>query len=166
MQAVFVTAAERFGWGKEKSTATRGFGIAGGTEKGGYTAACAEVEIGADNTVHVRRLVQAWESGAVVNPDGLSNQVMGAMVQALGGALFEQIEFANGKVTNAPLRSIEVPRFKDTPQIEVILIDRKDLPSAGAGETGIVAVAPAVGNAIFAATGSRQRSMPMAKERS
>jgi isoquinoline 1-oxidoreductase len=166
LQAVFVTAAERFGWGKEKSTATRGFGIAGGTEKGGYTAACAEVEIGADNTVHVRRLVQAWESGAVVNPDGLRNQVMGAMVQALGGALFEQIEFANGKVTNALFAEYRVPRFKDTPQIEVILIDRKDLPSAGAGETGIVAVAPAVGNAIFAATGSRQRSMPMAKERS
>jgi isoquinoline 1-oxidoreductase len=69
-------------------------------------------------------------------------------------------------VTNALFAEYRVPRFKDTPQIEVILIDRKDLPSAGAGETGIVAVAPAVGNAIFAATGSRQRSMPMAKERS
>jgi isoquinoline 1-oxidoreductase len=166
LRAVFVTAAERFGWGKEKSTATRGFGIAGGTEKGGYTAACAEVEIGADKTVHVRRLVQAWESGAVVNPDGLRNQVMGAMVQALGGVLFEQIEFANGKVTNAHFADYRVPRFKDTQQIEVILIDRKDLPSAGAGETGIVAVAPAVGNAIFSATGERLREMPMARERS
>jgi isoquinoline 1-oxidoreductase len=161
LRAVFTVAAEKFGWEKEKSTPTRGFGIAGGTEKGGYTAACAEVEIDADKKVLVRRLVQAWESGAVVNPDGLRNQIMGAMVQALGGALFESIQFAGGKVTNAHFAEYRVPRLKDTPQIEVVLIDRKDLPSAGAGETGIVAVAPAVGNAIFAATGVRLRDLPM-----
>jgi isoquinoline 1-oxidoreductase len=161
LQAVFTAAAERFGWGKMKSTAERGFGIAGGTEKGGYTAACAEVEIDAEKKVHIRRVVQAWESGAVVNPDGLRNQILGAMVQAIGGALFESIQFANGKVTNAHFAAYRVPRFADTPEIEVVLIDRKDLASAGAGETGIVAVAPAVGNAIFAATGSRLRQMPM-----
>jgi isoquinoline 1-oxidoreductase len=161
LQAVFTAAAERFGWGKMKSTAERGFGIAGGTEKGGYTAACAEVEIDAEKKVHIRRVVQAWESGAVVNPDGLRNQILGAMVQAIGGALFESIQFANGKVTNPHFAAYRVPRFVDTPEIEVVLIDRKDLPSAGAGETGIVAVAPAVGNAIFAATGSRLRQMPM-----
>jgi nicotinate dehydrogenase subunit B len=161
LQAVFTAAAERFGWGKMKSTAERGFGIAGGTEKGGYAAACAEVEIDAEKKVHIRRVVQAWESGAVVNPDGLRNQILGAMVQAIGGALFESIQFANGKVTNAHFAAYRVPRFADTPEIEVVLIDRKDLPSAGAGETGIVALAPAVGNAIFAATGSRLRQMPM-----
>ena len=161
LQAVFTAAAERFGWGKMKSTAERGFGIAGGTEKGGYTAACAEVEIDAEKKVHIRRVVQAWESGAVVNPDGLRNQILGAMVQAIGGALFESIQFANGKVTNPHFAAYRVPRFADTPEIEVVLIDRKDLASAGAGETGIVAVAPAVGNAIFAATGSRLRQMPM-----
>ena len=161
LQAVFTAAAERFGWGKMKSTAERGFGIAGGTEKGGYTAACVEVEIDAEKKVHIRRVVQAWESGAVVNPDGLRNQILGAMVQAIGGALFESIQFANGKVTNPRFAAYRVPRFADTPEIEVVLIDRKDLASAGAGETGIVAVAPAVGNAIFAATGSRLRQMPM-----
>jgi CO/xanthine dehydrogenase Mo-binding subunit len=162
LEAVFRAAAERFGWGREKPTLQRGFGIAGGTEKGGYTAACAEVEIDAEKKVHVRRVVQAWESGAIVNPDGLRNQNMGAIVQAIGGALFESIEFANGKVTNAHFADYRVPRFRDTPEVEVILLDRKDLPSAGAGETGIVALAPAVGNAIFAATGMRLRSMPMA----
>jgi len=161
LQAVFTAAAERFGWGKMKSTAERGFGIAGGTEKGGYTAACVEVEIDAEKKVHIRRVVQAWESGAVVNPDGLRNQILGAMVQAIGGALFESIQFANGKVTNPRFAAYRVPRFADTPEIEVVLIDRKVLASAGAGETGIVAVAPAVGNAIFAATGSRLRQMPM-----
>ncbi|MGA7352383.1 MAG: molybdopterin cofactor-binding domain-containing protein [Acidobacteriaceae bacterium] len=162
LRAVFTAVAERFGWGKEKSTAERGVGIAGGTEKGGYTAACAEVEIDTEKKARIRRVVQAWESGAVVNPDGLRNQIMGAIVQAIGGALFESIQFANGKVTNPHFAEYRVPRFADTPEIEVILIDRKDLPSAGAGETGIVALAPAVGNAIFAATGTRLRQMPMA----
>lgn len=162
LTAVFQAAADKFGWGKERPTAQRGFGIAGGVEKGGYTAACAEVAIDGDGTVHVRRLVQAWESGAIINPDGLRNQVMGAMVQGMGGALFEAVQFGNGQVLNGTFTDYRVPRFADAPpEIEVVLIDRRDLPPAGAGETGIVAVAPAVGNAIFAATGKRRRAMPM-----
>ncbi len=161
--AVFKAAAEKFGWGNAKSTPERGFGIAGGTEKGGYVATCAEVAVDpATKKVRVRRVVQAWESGAVVNPDGLRNQISGAIVQGIGGALFEQILFANGRIQNAAFAQYRLPRFSDTPQIEVVLLDRKDLPSAGAGETGIVGLAPAVGNAIFAATGMRLRSMPMA----
>ncbi len=162
LRAVFQAAADKFGWGREKATPTRGFGVAGGMEKGGYTAACAEVEIDSAKKVHVRRVVQAWESGAIVNPDGLRNQVSGAIVQAIGGALFESIQFSNGKILNPHFAEYRLPRFRDTPQIEVVLLDRKDLPSAGAGETGIVALAPAVGNAIFAATGQRLRDMPMA----
>jgi isoquinoline 1-oxidoreductase len=79
----------------------------------------------------------------------------------LGGALFEAIEFKDGKITNAHLADYRVPRFSDVPKLETVLLDRKDLPSAGAGETPIVCIAPAVGNAIFAATGVRLRSMPM-----
>lgn len=165
LRKVFETAADRFGWGRAQSVPERGFGIAGGTDKGGYVATCAEVEIDpTTKTVRIRRVVQAWESGAIVNPDGLRNQVMGAMVQAIGGALFERILFADGRILNPYFSQYRLPRFKDTPQIEVILIDRKDLPSAGAGETGIVGLAPAVGNAIFAATGVRLRNMPMAPQ--
>ncbi len=161
--AVFKTAAEKFGWGSTKSTPERGFGIAGGTDKGGYVATCAEVAVDpATKKVRIRRVVQAWECGAIVNPDGLRNQTLGAIVQGIGGALFEQILFADGRIQNASFAQYRLPRFIDTPQIEVVLIDRKDLPSAGAGETGIVGLAPAVGNAIFAATGARIRSMPMA----
>ncbi len=161
--AVFKTAAEKFGWGSTKSTPERGFGIAGGTDKGGYVATCAEVAIDpSTKKVRIRRVVQAWECGAIVNPDGLRNQTLGAIVQGIGGALFEQILFADGRIQNASFAQYRLPRFIDTPQIEVVLIDRKDLPSAGAGETGIVGLAPAVGNAIFAATGARIRSMPMA----
>jgi nicotinate dehydrogenase subunit B len=83
-------------------------------------------------------------------------------VQAIGGALFEASQFKDGRILNAHFAEYRVPRFSDMPEIEVILIDRKDLPSAGAGETGIVGLAPAVSNAIFAATGTRLRSMPMA----
>jgi isoquinoline 1-oxidoreductase len=116
----------------------------------------------ASRKVRIRRIVQAWESGAIVNPDGLRNQTSGAIVQAIGGALFEKILFADGRIQNPRFAQYRVPRFSDTPEIEVILIDRKDLPSAGAGETGIVGLAPAVANAIFAATGVRLPRMPMA----
>ena len=162
LRAVLQAAAEKFGWATAKSRAERGCGIACGTEKGGYVATCAEVVVvPASKSVRIARVVQAWESGAIVNPDGLQNQIAGAIVQAIGGALFEQILFANGQLLNPHFATYRLPRFKDTPQIEVVLLDRKDLPSAGAGETGIMGLAPAVGNAIFAATGARLRSMPM-----
>jgi isoquinoline 1-oxidoreductase len=96
-----------------------------------------------------------------VNPSGLQNQVSGAITQGLGGALFEAIHFDNGKILNPHFAEYRVPRFRDLPNVEVVLLDRKDLPSAGAGETPIMAVAPAIGNAIFSATGVRLRSLPL-----
>ena len=101
LRAVLQAAADKFGWGGAKSTPERGFGIACGTDKGGYVATCAEVAIDpATKKVHIRRVVEAWESGAVVNPDGLRNQMMGAIVQAIGGALFERILFGDGRILN------------------------------------------------------------------
>jgi len=82
----------------------------------------------------------------------------------IGGALFEAIEFDNGRILNGRFSKYRVPRFSDVPQIEVVLVDRKDQPSAGAGECPIVGLAPAVGNAIFDATGVRLRSLPMAPD--
>ncbi len=79
----------------------------------------------------------------------------------LGGALFEAIDYEDGRIANPRFSRYRVPRFRDMPQIDVVLIDRKDLPAAGAGETPIVAIAPAIGNAIFDATGLRLRSLPM-----
>jgi len=114
-----------------------------------------------DKEVKVVRVVQAFECGAIVNPHHLENQVMGSIVQALGGALFEAVEFANGKIINSALSAYRVPRFSDIPKIEIILIDRKDLASAGAGEAGIVGVAPAIRNAILNATGKALNNLPM-----
>lgn len=161
LRAALQAAADKFGWGRRKAGNGVGFGIAGGFEKGGYAAACAEVECQAGQAPKVVRVVQVFECGAILNPDHLKNQVEGAVVQGLGGALFEAIDFDNGRILNGRFSKYRVPRFRDLPGIEVVLLDRKDLKPAGAGETPIVTVAPAVANAIFAATGERIRSMPL-----
>lgn len=162
LRAVLEAAAETFGWRTAKSGGGHGFGLAAGTEKGSYLATCAEVLADKDSgTVKVIRAVSAFDCGAVVNPNHLKNQIEGALMMGVGGALFEAIEFENGMVTNPRLSDYRVPRFSDLPKIEVVLIDRKDVASAGAGETPIVCIAPAVGNAIFNAANIRLRSMPM-----
>jgi nicotinate dehydrogenase subunit B len=162
-KAVIAAAAERFGWGKSRPSAGHGYGIAAGFEKNGYVASAAEVEVDrASGKVRVVRVVTAFDCGAVVNPDGLKNQIEGAVIMGLGGALFEALQFENGKLLNPHLRTYRVPRFSDVPALETVLMDRKDVRSAGAGESPIVALAPAVGEAIFSATGVRICSLPMA----
>ena len=145
MRAVLTAAAERIGWPGDGG-GDRSLGIACGTEKGSYVATAARLARASDG-FRVERLVVSFECGAIVNPDGLRHQVEGAVVQGLGGALFEAVTFENGRVTNARLRDYRVPRFRDVPPIDVVLLDRPDLPSVGAGETPIVCVAPAIGSA-------------------
>jgi nicotinate dehydrogenase subunit B len=84
--------------------------------------------------VKVVRVVSAFECGAIVNPDNLRNQIEGSNIQGLGGALFEAIEFENGKILNGRMSEYRVPRFSDVPVLETVLLDREDLPSAGAGD--------------------------------
>src|SRR5439155_16248499 len=116
LRAVLEAAAGQFGWGKAKPAAGHGFGIAGGSEKGSYVATCAEVSADrSSGQVQVVRLVTAFECGAVLNPDHLKNQVEGAVVMGLGGALFEAIRFADGKILNASFSRYRVPRFSDVP---------------------------------------------------
>ena len=116
--------------------------------------------------MHIVRVTQAWESGAIINPDGVRNQMQGAIVQAIGGALFEQILFANGNILNPYFAQYRVPALQRHAKIELVILDRKDLPSAGAGEIGLIGLAPAVANAYFAATGVRLRQMPLAPKQS
>ena len=155
-RTVLQAAAEKFGWGKSG----KGYGISGGFEKGGYVACCAEVAV-ENGRIRIVRVVEAFECGAIVNPDHLKNQIEGSIAMGIGGALFEAIEFDNGRILNPKLSKYRVPRFGDMPKIDVVLVDRKDLPSAGAGETPIVGIAPAVANAVFDLKGVRLRSMPM-----
>jgi nicotinate dehydrogenase subunit B len=161
LRAVFEAAAKQFAWGKSKA-AGQGFGMGGGYEKLGNIATFAEVNVDRHSgEVKIVRVVSAFECGAIVNPDGLRNQLEGSNVQGLGGALFEAIQFDNGKILNGRLSKYRVPRFSDVPVLETVLLDRKDLPSVGAGECPMIGVAPAIGNAIFDATGVRLRALPM-----
>ena len=155
LRAVLQAAAEKFGWSNTKSEPTRGFGLACGVEKGSYVASCAEVSIAQpDRKVKIERVVTAFECGAIVNPEHLKNQVEGSVVQGIGGALFEAIQFAkNGRILNPHLAANIACRVSAMSRCSKrLLLDRKDLPSAGAGETPIVGLAPAIGNAIYQAT--------------
>src|SRR5579862_2865480 len=155
LRAVLQAAVDRFGWGKGK-----GIGMSCGFEKGGYIATCAQVAV-EDSRIRILRVVEAFECGAVVNPNHLKNQIEGAISMAVGGALFEQIQFRGGQILNPRFSLYRVPRFSDIPEIEAVLVDRPDLPSAGSGETPIVGLAPAVSNAVFNLNGTRLRSMPL-----
>jgi CO/xanthine dehydrogenase Mo-binding subunit len=159
LRAVLTTVAQKAGW-PSASRPGLGLGIACGTEKGSYIATAAEVSRTPDG-FKVERIVAAFECGAIVNPDGLRNQVEGAIVQGLGGALFEAIRFADGRILNGTMAQYRVPRFRDVPPIDITLIDRRDLPSAGAGETPIVCVAPAIGSAARA-FGTVDTALPIA----
>jgi len=167
LRAVVDAAAQRFNWNKARKniTDTRGVGIACGTEKGSYVATCAQVEADRQRgEIRVLRVCEAFECGAIINPANLKIQVEGCIVMGMGGALWEEIRFDNGRILNAGFDRYRVPRFSDVPELDVILMDRPDLRSTGAGETPMITIAPAIANAVFAATGLRIRSMPIKGE--
>ena len=118
----------------------------------------------AKGELKVTEVCQAYECGAIQNPSNLKAQVEGAIIIGLGGALREVIRFEKGKILNGNFGDYLVPRMKDLPKLETVLLDRPDLASVGAGETPIIAVAPAIGNAVYAASGVRLKSMPMRGE--
>ena len=160
LRNVFEAAAKQFGWGKSKGRG-QGFGMGGGYEKLGNIATFAEVHVDKAGEVKIVRVVSAFECGAIVNPDNLRNQIEGSNVQGLGGALFEAIECENGKILNGRLSEYRVPRFGDVPVLETVLLDRKDIPSVGAGECPMIGLAPAIANAIYEATSVRLRALPL-----
>jgi len=163
LAAVLHAAASKGGWTKRQKRPGRGYGIAVGTEKGSYIANFVELDVDkASGAIKLLKIVTAFECGAVVNPRHLENQVEGATVMGIGGALFEAIRYQEGKLTNPHFAAYRVPRFGDVPPIEVVLVNRKDLPSAGAGETPIMAISPAIRNAILDATGTALYTMPLA----
>jgi isoquinoline 1-oxidoreductase len=164
LRDVLEAAAKKFDFAARfaKKQPGVGVGIACGTEKASFVAACVEVAVDAEKkTVAVRRVCQAYECGAIVNPENLRKQVEGAVLMGLGPALREEMQFEGGKITNAAFSRYAVPRFADVPELEVHLLNRPDLPSVGAGETPLIAVAPAIANAVHHATGVRVRQMPI-----
>jgi isoquinoline 1-oxidoreductase len=164
LRAVLEKAAKEFNWsGRVKKKDTNvGVGLACGTEKGSFVAACVEVELDRkQNKIKVRHVCQAFECGKILNPANLLSQVQGGLIMGLGAALREEMQFEDGKILNPSFRKYQVPRFDDVPQLDIHLVDRPDLPSAGAGETPIIVIAPAIANAMFHATGTRARTMPV-----
>lgn len=167
LRDVLEAAATQFRFAErlKERKAGRGVGIAGGTEKGSYVAACVDVSTDREReTIRVNEVCMAYECGAIQNPSNLRAQIEGSIIQGLGGALTEEIHFENGKLLNGRMAKYGVPRFKNVPPLEIVTLNRTDLPSVGAGETPIIAVAPAIANAVFDATGVRIRSMPIRGE--
>lgn len=164
LRAVLETAAQRFGWAERVKVKRPnvGVGLACGTEKGSFVAACVEIELNAQNkTIAVRRVCEVFECGPVLNPDNLRAQVQGAIIMGLGPALREEMRFEKGEMLNASFRSYPVPRFLDVPELDIHFLSRPDLEPVGGGETPIIAIAPAITNALFHATGERVRSLPV-----
>jgi isoquinoline 1-oxidoreductase len=164
LQAVLGKVAQEFDWigRRQKKGANLGTGLACGTEKGSVVAAAVEVEVDHEHkSFKVRRVCQAFECGKILNPANLLSQVQGGIIMGLGAALREEMQFADGKILNASFRKYPVPRFDDVPELDIHLVDRPDLASAGAGETPIIVIAPAIANAVFHATGVTPRSLPV-----
>ncbi len=167
LAAVLRAVAGHIGWEPATGQQTTGpgsglgVGIACGLEKDGRVVTAAQVVLGPGRQVQVTALVTGYECGTIVNPATVTRQIEGATVMAFGGAMFEAIRFTGGVITNGSFSAYRVPRLADIPPVEVLLLDRPDLPSAGAGETPMIAVAPAIGNAIYAATGRRLRALPL-----
>jgi len=164
LRDVLEVTARRFNWRERvgQQQPNHGVGLACGTEKGSYVAACVEVAVDpADKSIKVLHVCEAFECGAIINPDNLRSQVEGAITMGLGPALSEEIRIADNAIENATFRRYRVPHFADVPTLDIHLLNRPDLPSVGAGETPIIAVAPAIANAVYQATGKRVRQMPM-----
>ena len=152
-------AAEKAGWGAPLP-AGRGRGIAIFECFGTIVVHVAEVEVSDAGAVKVHRFTSAADCGMAVNPDGFRAQVESAVIFGLSAALYGEITIEHGAVEQQNFTDYEVVRLADTPEIEVH-IHESDAPLGGAGEPGIPPVAPAVVNAIFAATGVRIRELPV-----
>jgi CO/xanthine dehydrogenase Mo-binding subunit len=160
-RAVLRAAADAAGWGLPPATEDTGLGLGYARYKnaGAYCAAAAEVEAG--ETVRVRRLVVAVDVGEVVNLDGVRNQIEGGAIQAVSWTLKEQARFGRDGITSLSWDTYPVLRFSETPQVDVVVIDRPGSPSLGAGECTAGPVAGAVANGLFSAIGVRVRTLPL-----
>jgi CO/xanthine dehydrogenase Mo-binding subunit len=168
IRAVLEEAAKQFGWNDHKKQKRENFGVglACGTDKGSVVACCVAVEVDPKaDEIRVLKVCEVYECGAIINPENLRTQTEGAILMGLGPALREEVKFENGQMTSAAFSKYLVPRFDDVPELDIHLLDRPlpdaNNPSAGAGETPIIVIAPAIANAVFNASGKRIRQMPI-----
>jgi len=165
-RAVVQAAAERAGWiAGAKGDGTRGMGIGFARYKniGDYVAVVAEVAMG--DTIRVPRVVAAIDCGRVVNPGGVRNQAEGGIVQSVSWTLKEQVRFDRTRITSRTWDDYPILTFEETPEIDVVLLDRPEERSLGVGEGMQGPTAAAIGNAVFNALGVRVRDLPMTRDR-
>lgn len=159
-RAVLETAATNFGWNTAAAPSGQGVGAAIGLDVGSFAAECVAISV-QGREITVNRVSSALDCGLIFNPEGARAQMEGAIIMGLGGALFEAAEFENGQLLNANFARYRVPRSTQVPAIDVALVGAETNPSTGAGEPGIVPIAPAIANAVFDATGKRIRELPL-----
>jgi len=159
LRGVLQLAAEKAAWDKPLPKG-RGRGIACHFSFNSYVAQVAEVSLDEDGNVRVHRVVAAVDCGTVVNPDGVRAQMEGAIIFGLSAALKGQITIQDGAVQQSNFHDYPVLRLEEGPVIEVHLVPSTERPS-GMGEPGVPPIAPAVANALFAATGKRVRKLPL-----
>jgi len=158
-KAVLELAAQKAGWGKPLAKG-HFHGIAVAQSFGSYVAEVAEVSVAADGTPRVHRVVAAVDCGMTVNPQTIARQIEGAIVYGLSAALYGKITFKNGRVEQGNFHDYPVLRMNEMPKVEVHILPSTEAPG-GIGEPGTPPIAPALTNAIFAATGKRIRSLPI-----
>jgi isoquinoline 1-oxidoreductase beta subunit len=160
LRRVLQAAAEKSDWGKPLP-ANHGRGIAGCRFGDTYVAHVAEVSIDGDEKPRVHRVVSAIDCGFAVNPDNVRAQIEGGINFALTPVLSGEISVREGAIEQSNFDTYQVLRMKDAPDIEVHLLPGEGEPRGGVGESGVPPLAPAVANAIFAATGKRVRRLPI-----
>ena len=163
MRRVLEIAAEKSGWGKRPMGKGRGMGVAVHRSFLTYVATVVEVEVDAKGQVHIPGVWTAVDAGTIVSPDNIRNQFEGAAVFGTSLALFGEITATNGVIDQGNFNNYPITRMNRAPRkIDVTIVD-SDAPPAGVGEPGVPPVAPALCNAIFAATGKRVRELPVSK---
>lgn len=158
-KAVLSTAAEKAGWGTPLPKG-RGRGVAVQTVFGSFMAQVAEVEVAKDGTVRVHRVTCAVDTGPVVNPDTVRAQVQSAVMYGVTAALYGEITLKDGRVEQSNFDTYLPLRINEAPAVDVHIVQGAEAPG-GIGEPGTSCIVPAVGNAVFAATGKRLRKMPI-----
>jgi isoquinoline 1-oxidoreductase subunit beta len=158
-EAVLDLAAEKAGWGQPLPQGS-GRGVSLQFVFGTYMAQVAEVDVSQDGEVRVRRVICAVDCGTVVNPDTVEAQVQGAIIFGITAALYGEITLKGGRVEQGNFDTYQLLRINEAPVIEVHIVQSSE-PPGGMGEAGTSAIAPAITNAIFAATGKRVRKLPV-----
>jgi CO/xanthine dehydrogenase Mo-binding subunit len=163
-----VRAAEKFGWSQWQKSPGRGRGIGFAKYKNiaGYCAVALEVEVNRQSgRIRVLRAVASADSGHIVNPDGVSNQIEGGLIQSLSWTLKEEVQMDDTQVLSQDWGSYPILTFTEVPPVEVVLIDRPGQPFLGTGEASQGPTGAALANAVFDATGVRFRRLPLTPDR-